>query len=48
MTNQDIREAVEEAMELYEDTDTGIASAIISVGERLGITVRRVEKALGW
>ena len=48
MKNEEIRQSVEESMDLFDDSTLGIQEAIQYTADRLGLTVARVEKAMGW
>ena len=48
MSNAEIKAAVEDAMEMFEDTDAGIREAVAHAANRIGVTTRQAEKSIGW
>ena len=46
--NEEIKTALEDRLQGYEETDEGIREAIEATARALDITILQVEKVLGW
>lgn len=48
MTNKEIRQSFENNTELFDDSTAGIQECVQYTSENTGLSVAKIERALGW